>query len=155
MLSAYPSALTTSGVTCESSKLTYLWVVKTARLTSSAAVLLVRDVVASANYYRDALGFSYNRFWGEPPDFVILMRDGMHVMLDQAPATHAITPNWKIDPNIWNIYFWVEGVDALYKELKDRRAQIDYELCDKPYGVREFGVQDLDGYDLGFGQPVA
>ena len=125
---------------------------KTARLTSSAPVLLVRDVVAAAAYYRDALGFSYNRFWGEPPDFVILNRDGMCVMLDQAPVSHVIVPNWKIDPNIWNIYFWVDDIDLLYSELRARGAKIDYELGLKPYGVREFGVQDLDDYDIGFGQ---
>jgi uncharacterized glyoxalase superfamily protein PhnB len=128
---------------------------KIAHLTSSAPVLLVRDVVQAANYYRDALGFTYSRFWGEPPDFVILDRDGMRVMLDQAPGTHVIVPNWKVDPNIWNIYFWVDDVETLYLELKKRGAKIDYELHDKPYDIREFGVQDLDGYDLGFGQPIA
>jgi catechol 2,3-dioxygenase-like lactoylglutathione lyase family enzyme len=126
---------------------------KTPRLTSSAAVLLVRDVVASANYYRDALGFTYSRFWGEPPAFVILTRDGMHLMLDQAPAGHTIVPNWKVDPGIWNVYFWVDDVDALFAEYQQRGAKIDYQLSDKPYDVREFGVQDLDGYDIGFGQP--
>ena len=126
---------------------------KTARLTSSAPVLLVRDVVASANYYRDAVGFTYDRFWGAPPDFVILRRDGLHLMLSQPPAGTAIVPHWKISRGIWNIYFWVDDVDALFAELKQRGAKIDYELDDKPYDVREFGIQDLDGYDIGFGQP--
>ena len=126
---------------------------KTARLTSSAPVLLVRDVVAAANYYRDAAGFTYDRFWGEPPDFVILRRDGLHLMLNQAPASTAIVPHWKINHGIWNVYFWVDDVDTLFAELKQRGARIDYELSDKPYDVREFGIQDLDGYDIGFGQP--
>lgn len=125
---------------------------KPARLTSSAPVLLVRDVVAAANYYRDALGFAYERFWGEPPHFVILKRDHLHVMLDQAPRGHVIVPNWQIDQNIWNIYFWVDDVEALYAEYRQRGAKIDYELHDRPYDVREFGVQDLDGYDIAFGQ---
>jgi catechol 2,3-dioxygenase-like lactoylglutathione lyase family enzyme len=41
----------------------------------SAPVLLVADVVKAADYYRDKLGFTYDRFWGEPPNFVILNRD--------------------------------------------------------------------------------
>jgi len=24
----------------------------------------------------------------------------------------------------------------------------------KPYGILEFGIQDLDGHDIGFGQPI-
>ena len=123
------------------------------KLTSVAPVLLVRDVVAAANYYRDALGFTYERFWGEPPDFVILRRDGMHLMLTQAPTGFTIVPHWKINRNMWNVYFWAEDGDALLAEFKQRGATIDYDIHDKPYNVREFGVQDLDGYDIGFGQP--
>ena len=123
-------------------------------LVASAAVLLVRDVVRSAAYYRDALGFTYERFWGDPPDFVILQRDGMCLMLNQAPSGHLIVPNWKISPQMWNAYFWVRDVDALFAEFKARGATIDYELHRKPYDIREFGVQDLDGYDLAFGEPT-
>jgi hypothetical protein len=51
------------------------------KLTASSPVLLVRDVVRAANHYRDAMGFEYERFWGEPASVVILHRDGMYVML--------------------------------------------------------------------------
>jgi len=33
----------------------------------------------SAEYYRDVLGFSFNRYWGEPPCFVMLERDGVQL----------------------------------------------------------------------------
>ena len=126
----------------------------TPRFTGSAPVLLVRDVVRSAAHYRDALGFSYDRLWGEPPDFVILRRDGLSLMLNQAPAHHPITPHWRVNRGMWNVYFWVSDADALLAEFRQRGARIDYGLSDKPYGMREFGLQDLDGYDLGFGQPI-
>lgn len=124
----------------------------TPRLTASAAVLLVRDVVAAANHYRDALGFAYERFWGEPPSFVILHRDGLHVMLKQAGDAKHVVPHWTVSHGLWNVYFWVSEVDALHAELVRRGAKIDYGPCDQPHGCREFGVQDLDGYDIGFGQ---
>ena len=34
---------------------------------SIAPYFIVDDVVTTANYYRDQLGFHYERFWGEPP----------------------------------------------------------------------------------------
>jgi hypothetical protein len=40
-----------------------------AKIIGSAPILLVADVVASAAYYRDQLGFTCDRFWGEPPCF--------------------------------------------------------------------------------------
>lgn len=45
-----------------------------------------------------------------------------------------------------------DDAEALYNELKERGAKIDYELHRKPYDSLEFGIQDLDGYDIEFGQ---
>ena len=33
-------------------------------------------------------------------------------------------------------------------------ATIDYEPRIEEYGVKEFGIQDLDGYDIAFGQDL-
>jgi len=124
------------------------------KLTASAAVLPVKDVLAAANHYRDAMGFAYDRFYGEPPSFVILGRDGMYLMLKQVADAKLIVPHWTVSENLWNVYFWVSDVDALHAEFVRRGAKIDYSLCDQPYGCREFGIQDVDGYDIGFGQVV-
>lgn len=126
-----------------------------AKLTASSPVLVVRDVVAAANHYRDAMGFTYDRFWGHPPNFVILKRDGMFVMLHQAKDPKHIVPHWKVAEKLWNIYFWVSDVDALHSEFVARGATIDYGPCNQPYGCREFGTQDLDGHDIGFGQVIS
>jgi len=127
---------------------------KTPKLTAHAPVLLVRDVVAAANHYRDAMGFTYDHFYGEPPNFVILNRDQHYVMLSRAEDPTHIVPLWKLSDKLWNIYFWVDDVAALYEEFVGRGARIDYGLCDQPYGCREFGTQDLDGHDIGFGQVI-
>jgi hypothetical protein len=122
------------------------------KLTASSAVLLVKDVVKAANHYRDAMGFAYERFWGEPPGFVILYRDGMYLMLKQVEDARHVVPHWTVSEQLWDAYFWVSGVDALHAEFVRRGAKIDYGPCDQPYGCREFGVQDLDGHDIGFGE---
>lgn len=121
-------------------------------LIASAPVLLVRDVVASADYFRDAVGFSYDKFYGEPPDFCIPQRDGHYLMLAQVEARVQPPPFWRIRDKMWNAYFWVDDADALCAELSGRGAKIDYGPCTQPYGVREFGIQDLDDHDIGFGQ---
>jgi uncharacterized glyoxalase superfamily protein PhnB len=123
-----------------------------ARLTDQASVLLARDVSAAVAYWVGQVGFETVGTWGEPPDFAILRRDGRFVMIGAAPAGHEIVPYWKTRTNLWNAYFWVDDAAALFAELKRRGAMIDYELCTQPYGVLEFGIQDLDGHDIGFGQ---
>ena len=88
-----------------------------AKLTSVAPVLLVKDVVAAANHYRDKMGFTYKRFWGEPPSFVILNRDGMQLMLKQADDPRHVVPHWTVADKLWNVYFWVNDVESLHKEF--------------------------------------
>ena len=122
------------------------------KIIGSAGVLLVKDVVAAADYYRDKLGFHYDRLWGEPPDFAMLFRDSYCVMLSQVDDPSKIVPHWKVVNQMWNLYFWVDDVDAIYAEMQASGAIIDYSLGMKPYGVKEFGVQDLDGHDIAFGQ---
>lgn len=122
------------------------------QLTGVAPVLLVRSVVASAEYFRDRLGFSYDRIWGDPPDFCMVRRDGLVVMLAEAAPAAALVPHWRIVDQMWNAYFWVRDAEALYEEFKASGATIDYHLGIKAYGVKEFGIQDLDDHDIGFGQ---
>lgn len=45
--------------------------------------------------------------------------------------------------------------DALLVEFRQRGAKIDYDNHNKPCGVREFGVRELDDYDIAFGQLIA
>ena len=48
-----------------------------------APYFIVDDVVTTANYYRDSLGFDYERFWGDPPRFCMVRRNGIIIMLSQ------------------------------------------------------------------------
>ncbi|MBI1255952.1 MAG: bleomycin resistance protein [Chloroflexi bacterium] len=125
-----------------------------AAITGSAPVLLVRDVVQAAAYFRDKLGFHDHRLYNEPPNFAILRRDGMAVMLSQLGAEQTVVPNWKVVEKMWDVYFWVDDVEAFYAEFQASGAIIDYTLYTAPHGVREFGVQDIDDHDIAFGQII-
>ena len=127
---------------------------KTAKILHQAPILFASDLAKTIGYWNDKVGFQSRNFVGEPPEFAILGRDSTFVMLKQAPAGHAIVPYWKIAESLWNAYFWIDDARALFTELKGRGAKIDYELCQQPYNVLEFGIQDLDGQDIGFGQEL-
>ena len=117
-----------------------------------APYFCVRDVVASANFYRDRLGFTYKRFWGDPPGFAMVARSGIWIMLSQLdpPATNR---NASVDPEgqAWDAYIWVEDADAFAAEFRGKGVTIARDLVDQPYGCRDFEVHDLDGYNLCFG----
>jgi catechol 2,3-dioxygenase-like lactoylglutathione lyase family enzyme len=126
--------------------------VTAARILRQAPILFASNLRASISYWTDKLGFETHGAFGEPPEFAIMERGNAFAMLSQAPQGHRIVPNWQIKEALWNAYFWVDDIQTLFDEVRGRGATIDYGLCDQPYGVREFGVQDPDRQDIGFGQ---
>jgi uncharacterized glyoxalase superfamily protein PhnB len=123
-------------------------------IIEQATVLLASDVPATIAYFRDKVGFQATGIWGEPPEFAILKRDGCRLMIGKVKDGQEIIPNWKKRDGLWNAYFWVKDAKALFAEMKKAGAIIDYELETKPYGVLEFGIRDLDGHDIAFGQDL-
>jgi predicted enzyme related to lactoylglutathione lyase len=121
-----------------------------------APYFIVDDVVDTANYYRDELGFRYERFWSDPPAFCMVSRNGVIIMLAQLERSGLMRPNHSVDPEggAWDAYVWVDDVDALYAEFKSKGVNIAREICDQVYGCRDFDVEDCNGYRLCFGQPT-
>jgi uncharacterized glyoxalase superfamily protein PhnB len=118
---------------------------------------LVDDVYASAEYYRDVLGFHFEQFWGEPPRFVMVLRDHVRIMLrapEHSGGEPIARPNRARMPHSLDAYIRVRDVDALYAELGERGAKRLFEPHDQPHDCREFEVEDLNGYILCFGQDL-
>jgi len=122
------------------------------QLTGSAPILLVTDVARAAEFYCDSLGFGFDRYWGDPPGFCILERDAHHLMLARLADDEPAHPHHKRINEMWDAYFWVNDARALYQEYSARKVAMVYELCDQPWGCREFAICDPDGYPLAFGQ---
>ena len=125
-----------------------------ASLTGISPVLLVADIDRAVAYYRDRLGFTCE-LYGDPPDFATADRDGVTILLALADEPERLVPHWHIVDNMWNAYIRVDDVDVIYAEVQERGAGIDYTIYNAPHGFREFGVQDPDGHDIAFGQPLS
>ena len=122
-----------------------------------APYFIVDDVVATANWYRDTLGFRYDRFWGDPAAFCMVKRNGVVIMLSQVEGADAAGPNRRADPEgeAWDAYVWVDDADALHSEFRSRGVKIPRDICDQPYGCRDFDVEDCNGFRLCFGHDLA
>lgn len=125
-----------------------------ARIIDATPVLLVRDVVRAAGYYTEKLGFTVERFWGDPPMFTIARRDGVSVMLNQVESGDTFRPNGDYDGR-FSVYLNVTDADALHTEYQTRGADIICAPEDQPYMMREFQVRDLDGHLLGCGHDIS
>ena len=123
------------------------------KLLRGAPYFPVADVVETGAYYRDVFGFWLEYAAGDPPEFAIYRRDGCAVMLRRVADPSRIASN-EARGGTWDAFFWVNDVDALFKELRASGAVFVYEPTLQPYGMKEFAARDPHGYVLGFGQAL-
>src|SRR6267142_617922 len=99
--------------------------VRTSQLLRSAPYFPVADLEQSAAHYERVLGFHCEYSGGTPPQFAILSRDGLAIMLRVVPTPERIRPNEK-QGGTWDAFFWVRDVRALHAELRASGADIVY-----------------------------
>lgn len=124
------------------------------RMKRVAPYFLVDDVFATAEFYRDVLGFTFDEFFGDPPSFTIVERDDARIMFRQVrPARPAVArPNRSIMDETFDAYIYVSNVDQLASELRAKNADIVEGPVGRVYDMRELVVRDCNGYVLAFGQ---
>ena len=124
------------------------------RLKGIAPQFVVANVVRAAEHHRDALGFTIADYFGDPPVFAIVSRDGVEIHLGKRD-TGSIVPNRTVRGDGLDAYIWVEDLDALAHELQARGARILEGPVTRTYGMQELIVEDDNGYRLAFGESAA
>jgi len=124
------------------------------RLKGVVPYFLVEDVFATAEFYRDVLGFTFGEFFGDPPSFTIVTRDEVRIMFRQTrPAkTGVARPNRTVMDETFDAYVYVSNLHELAAELRTKQADIVEGPVSRVYRMRELLVRDCNGYVLAFGQ---
>ena len=121
----------------------------------------VPDLVRTAEYYRDVLGFQIAGYWdGEavtqtpvaPPVFTIVDRDDVRIFFNLAEQ-HDVRTGRAV--GAYDAFFHIEGVDMLAAELTERGACVISGPVTQVYGQRELVVEDCNGLLLCFGEDVS
>jgi uncharacterized glyoxalase superfamily protein PhnB len=113
-------------------------------LCGAATLFVVQDVLKSVAHCSDVLGFKIEFTYGEPTFYAGVERDDVTIHLPAARQTKR-----QVGQGAINVF--VTEVDAIYEELKSRGARVLNEPKDRPYGMRDFDIDDLDGNRLTFG----
>jgi len=130
------------------------------RLKAAVPQFHVPDVVHTAEYYRDVLGFTISSYWDgrrasheaiPPPVFGIVSRDDVQVFFTRTSRSEHQPAH---EDGGYDAFFSVVGVDALAAELRDRGAEIIDGPEDRPYHQREVVVRDCNGLILAFGEDI-
>ena len=121
----------------------------TPRLTRAVPIIFVANVQASAEFFRDTLGFSIDFLHGHPPFYGSVSRDGacVHLKFVHEPVFAIGTHD---RDGLIMAFIEVENVKALYAEYLAAGVRFDQKLKKQAWGGRDFIVHDLDGNGICF-----
>jgi predicted enzyme related to lactoylglutathione lyase len=95
--------------------------------------LPVTDVERAQQHYRDALGFEIG--WLYSREIGAVSRGNVNIFFRKTTPPFEAAVHW----------VFAEDIDATYNELKSFGANIVEPLEKKPWGLRQFTVEDIDG----------
>ena len=119
-------------------------------------LLAVRNMKETIEFYKNSLGFKVGMCFPDAnnPEYADISKDGMVLMFIPA-ENHGISREEKFGIGVY-LYMHIDGdIDEYYQELKKRGVKIAVDIKDEPFGVRDFTVEDIDGYQLVFSQVTA
>lgn len=117
-------------------------------------VLAVKDVQATAEYYRDRLGFRIDFLYGNPPFHGAVSQgewstEGVKIQLSASDASDSG------ELSAVSLYIFVgPNIDALFEQYEQAGVDIHRRVADYPWGMREFEIKDCNGYILRFGTQI-
>ncbi len=110
---------------------------------SLTLLLRCNNLEETRNFYRSVLGFNV----GDTSDALTVEKHGGKLIFTGQDL-------WQSQPACsGTIYFTAPDADAFYASIKDT-ATVVWPIQDTPYGSREFGIKDCNGYHLASQQQV-
>ena len=116
-----------------------------------APQIVVPDVVSTAEYYRDELGFKILGYFADPPVYAMVERDEVEIHFGKADEGAAVHVNETLRRGLGNdLYIWVSDIDALFDELSAKNVEIVEGPVKRIYESVEVVVKDCNGFQLVF-----
>ena len=127
--------------------------------------LIVSSVERSLSFYVDVLGFARGMTVPDQPPFVFasVTSGPVEIFFNDTAAVLKDHPDWatKAKPSAGNSMFIEIGggrsdavqVDALHDRIKSN-VRVIMPLTTQFYGMREFAIEDPDGYVITFAERV-
>lgn len=118
-------------------------------LKSVTPILFVRDVPASAAFFREKLGFGADFLYGSPPFYGSVSRGDvcLHLRCVDQPNFTELAAR---EVSLILATIEVSDVHALFAEFSGRGVEFAQIPIHQPWGGTDFQVRDLDGNVISF-----
>ena len=118
------------------------------KVVKAQHVLAVNDFNSAVKYFTDKLGFTLDNTIG---GWAFLHLDNFYLMVGDCLGE---VPAKETNNHALFAYVNCEGIDELYEQYKERGVQFNQKISNKPWGLREFGVETPEGHRIMFGQEI-
>jgi uncharacterized glyoxalase superfamily protein PhnB len=118
-------------------------------LKSVVPIVFVRDVSASAAYFRDNLGFEIDFLYGAPPYYGSVSRGEVRLHLRFVHQTNFSDLAGR-EVSLILATVEVSDVQGLFNEFKKRGVEFAQTPTAQPWGGTDFHVRDPDGNVISF-----
>ncbi len=125
----------------------------TAKFKRIAPQIVVPDVVTTAEWYRDKLGFTILGYFADPPVYALVEGDLVEIHFGKADDGALVQVNETLRQRLGNdLYIWVSEINAVYEELASRGVEITEGPVKRIYESTEVVIKDCNGFQLVFAE---
>ncbi|MCA0147216.1 VOC family protein [Rossellomorea vietnamensis] len=122
-------------------------------LIESHCIFPTQDIMKTANFYEQKLGFKAVEYLNANEPHICLYRDATEIILTQTNGQKVI-PNRELYGYGYDAYFITKNQEELQGEFVSSNVKIVRSLDLTDYNNKEFVVEDIDGRWLAFGLKV-
>ena len=120
-------------------------------LTGLSCIFPVPDILKTARFYTDRLGFRAVEYVECEEPHICLYRDKTEIILLKANTDRVFT-NRELYGYGYDAYLYTSEMEELEKQLRRNRVKIARPLSMTDYKNREFVIEDIDGRWIAFGR---
>ena len=122
---------------------------RTVQFKRIATLFVVDDVVKTAEYYRDVLGFELLSYFADPPVYAMVARGAAEMHFGKADG-EVQKPNRATRKTSFDAYIWVDDIHGLYEEMLAAGANITEGPVKRIYESTEVVIEDRNGFIIVF-----
>ena len=116
------------------------------KLSHIVPILPTENIDQTIDFYVQVLGFKNDWSW-EENSMVRLKRESVTLIFERNPSAAKKVRGL-------DFMVFLNGINAFYAEVQKSKLTLSDKLEDKPWGLREFSIQDNNGIFLRFAESL-
>ncbi|MEO4052968.1 VOC family protein [Solibacillus sp. CAU 1738] len=123
------------------------------QLLMSHCVFPTQDIIKTANYYEQKMGFKAVPYLEADEPHICLYRDSTEIILTKTNG-QKVLPNRELYGYGYDAYFITKNHEKLQQEFINSNVKIVRSLHNTDYNNKELVIEDIDGRWIAFGIKV-